>query len=69
MTVEDFIKRYPEVKADLIISEWMGYFLIYERMIDSIIYARDRALKPGGKLLPDKATIYLKPLCDYEYYK
>lgn len=34
----------PVDKVDIIISEWMGYFLLYESMLDSVIYARDRYL-------------------------
>ncbi|KAA3490155.1 protein arginine N-methyltransferase PRMT10-like [Gossypium australe] len=37
----------PE-KVDVIISEWMGYFLLRESMFDSVICARDRWLKPSG---------------------
>jgi protein arginine N-methyltransferase 1 len=29
-------------KVDIIISEWMGYFLLYESMLDTVIYARDK---------------------------
>ncbi|KAG0042211.1 hypothetical protein BGZ83_000773, partial [Gryganskiella cystojenkinii] len=35
-------------KVDIIISEWMGYFLLYEAMLDSVLVARDRFLNPGG---------------------
>jgi len=35
----------PE-KVDVIISEWMGYFLLYESMLDSVLFARDKWLKP-----------------------
>ena len=34
----------PVDKVDIIISEWMGYFLLYESMLDSVIYARDKYL-------------------------
>ena len=34
--------------VDVIISEWMGYFLVRESMFDSVILARDKWLKPGG---------------------
>ena len=34
----------PVPKVDIIISEWMGYFLMYESMISSVIYARDKYL-------------------------
>ena len=33
----------PE-KVDLIVSEWMGYFLLREAMFDSVIFARDKWL-------------------------
>lgn len=31
-------------KVDIIISEWMGYFLLFESMMSTIIYARDKYL-------------------------
>ena len=37
----------PE-KVDIIISEWMGYGLLFESMLDSVLNARDRHLVPGG---------------------
>jgi protein arginine N-methyltransferase 1 len=51
----------PE-KVDIIISEWMGYFLIRESMLDSVVHARDRFLKPGGAMYPSHATIYMAPI-------
>ena len=36
--------------VDVIISEWMGYFLLRESMFDSVICARDRWLKPTGAM-------------------
>jgi len=29
-------------------AEWMGYALLYESMLDSVLYARDTWLAPGG---------------------
>lgn len=49
----------PEAKYDIIISEWMGYFLLYESMLDSIIYARDNHLNPNGIILPNRCTLSL----------
>jgi len=37
-----------ELQVDIIISEWMGYFLLYESMLDTVLYARNRWLAPGG---------------------
>ena len=41
----------------MIISEWMGYFLLFESMLDTVVYARDHYLKPGGVVLPDYCNI------------
>jgi len=53
--------QLPE-KVDLIISEWMGYFLLRESMLDSVLVARDRFLKPEGAMYPSHAAIYLAPI-------
>ena len=38
----------PVPKVDIIVSEWMGYFLFYESMLDTVIFARDKWLADGG---------------------
>ncbi|KAG2066288.1 S-adenosyl-L-methionine-dependent methyltransferase [Suillus decipiens] len=44
--------------VDIIISEWMGYALLYESMLDSVLRARDRFLKPeGGVMAPSQCRI------------
>jgi protein arginine N-methyltransferase 1 len=63
--MEDVELPFP--KVDIIISEWMGYFLLYESMLDTVLYARDKYLVPGGKIFPDKATIYAAGIEDGEY--
>ena len=57
----------PIDKFDIIISEWMGYFLLYESMLDTVLLARDRYLKPGGLIFPDTATLYLAAIEDADY--
>lgn len=57
----------PVEKVDIIISEWMGYFLLYESMLDTVLYARDRYLVEGGLIFPDKATMLMAALEDGEY--
>jgi len=57
----------PCERVDIIVSEWMGYFLLYESMLNTVIYARDNFLKPGGVLLPDKANMYIAGIEDSEY--
>lgn len=63
------IKDLPDgiEKVDIIISEWMGYCLFYESMLDTVIYARDRWLQPNGLLFPDKATLYICGIEDRQY--
>ncbi|GAB5361149.1 hypothetical protein AAMO2058_000689300 [Amorphochlora amoebiformis] len=46
-------------KVDIIISEWMGYFLLFESMLPTVLTARDRWLSPGGSVYPNKATMYI----------
>lgn len=58
--------KIPE-KVDIIISEWMGYFLLYESMLDCVLEARDKYLKKGGKMLPDRAQIYMAAIEDEKY--
>ncbi|KAH9969273.1 S-adenosyl-L-methionine-dependent methyltransferase [Lactifluus volemus] len=57
----------PIKQFDIIISEWMGYFLLYESMLDTVLEARDRYLKPGGLLFPDHATMYIAAIEDQDY--
>lgn len=54
-------------KVDIIISEWMGYFLLYESMLDTVLVARDRWLAKDGLLFPDRATLYLTAIEDAQY--
>ena len=64
------IEALPDgvTKVDIIISEWMGYFLLYESMLDSVIYARDRWLcKEHGLMFPDSATLYCCAIEDADY--
>ncbi|KAL3825242.1 hypothetical protein ACJIZ3_021271 [Penstemon smallii] len=57
----------PVPHVDVIISEWMGYFLVYENMLNTVLYARDKWLVPDGLVLPDKASLYLTAIEDADY--
>ena len=59
--------KLPVEKVDIIISEWMGYFLLYESMLDTVLYARDKWLQKDGYMLPDHATITLAGIEDTDY--
>ncbi|XP_077400407.1 protein arginine N-methyltransferase 8-B isoform X2 [Vanacampus margaritifer] len=57
----------PVDKVDIIISEWMGYCLFYESMLNTVIFARDKWLKPGGLMFPDQASLYVVAIEDRQY--
>jgi len=57
-----------EGKVDVIISEWMGYFLLFESMLDTVIYCRDNYLSESGCIYPDKCNISLVALDDADLY-
>ena len=42
----------------------MGYFLLYESMFDSVLYARDKWLREDGILLPNRAKMYIAAIDD-----
>ena len=54
-------------KVDIIVSEWMGYCLLYETMLPSVIYARDKYLNKGGMIFPDKCDLYITAIEDAQY--
>ncbi|KAK6453987.1 S-adenosyl-L-methionine-dependent methyltransferase [Scheffersomyces xylosifermentans] len=57
----------PVDTVDIIVSEWMGYFLLYESMLDTVLYARDKYLVKGGLILPDKCSMYIAGIEDAQY--
>lgn len=54
-------------KVDIIISEWMGYCLFYESMLKTVLYCRDKWLKPEGLMFPDKASLHVCAIEDRDY--
>lgn len=61
--VEDI--KLPEgfEHVDIIVSEWMGYALLYESMLDSVLHARDRFLRKDGVMAPSQAQMMFA-LCE-----
>jgi len=57
----------PVEKVDIIISEWMGYCLFYESMLDTVLFARDKWLATDGMLFPDRATLFVSAIEDRQY--
>ncbi|KAL0481919.1 protein arginine N-methyltransferase [Acrasis kona] len=50
-------------QVDVIISEWMGFYLLHESMLNSVLFARDKWMSPNGTMFPSHANIYAAP-CD-----
>ena len=63
--VEEVVLPVP--KVDIIISEWMGYCLLYEAMLPSVLFARDTFLAEGGVMAPSSATLWIAPIADKEW--
>ena len=57
----------PVEKVDIIISEWMGYFLLYESMLDTVLFARDKWLNSDGLMLPDRVCLCMAGIEDSQY--
>lgn len=59
--MEDITTDVIKEPVDIIISEWMGYALLFESMLPSVLYARDTFLKPTtGKLYPNDCKMYIE---------
>jgi len=54
----------PIEKVDAIVSEWMGYFLLFESMLDSLIFARDKYLNKNGIMLPNECNLFICGVSD-----
>jgi len=56
-------------QVDIIVSEWMGFYLLHESMLDSVIKARDIHLNDDGIMFPSHATIHAAPIQLNSYIK
>nr|XP_048298318.1 protein arginine N-methyltransferase 3 isoform X2 [Myodes glareolus] len=54
----DFIYQNPHIFKD------KGYFLLFESMLDSVLYAKSKYLAKGGSVYPDICTISLVAVSD-----
>ncbi|EPY49270.1 type I ribosomal protein arginine N- methyltransferase Rmt3 [Schizosaccharomyces cryophilus OY26] len=58
--------QVPVPKVDIIVSEWMGYALTFESMIDSVLIARDRFLAADGLMAPSETRLVLSATTNSE---
>jgi len=56
----------PVNQVDIIVSEWMGYGLLYEAMLDSVLFARDRYLATNGLMIPSECRLLIAAVHDEE---
>ncbi|KAI0397178.1 S-adenosyl-L-methionine-dependent methyltransferase [Xylariaceae sp. FL0594] len=54
----------PVDHVDIIVSEWMGYCLLFEAMLPSVLFARDKYLAPGGLMVPSHTNMWVAPVSD-----
>jgi protein arginine N-methyltransferase 3 len=54
----------PVQQVDIIVSEWMGYGLLFEAMLPSVLFARDKYLSPGGLMAPSHTNMWVAPVSD-----
>jgi type I protein arginine methyltransferase len=56
-------------KVDILVSEWMGFYLLHESMLASVLLARDAFLASDGLMLPDRAQIRAALVDMSDYYR
>ena len=57
--IEEVEAREP---VDVLVSEWMGGYGVDENLLEPLLLARDRWLRPGGTIVPERVTAYLAPV-------
>ena len=68
--VEDIISLPDGLdKVDIIVSDWFGDMLLHRFALMSVIKARDKFLKHGGKMFPDTASLYMVGIDDAQYFE
>lgn len=50
--------------VNLIVSEWLGGLAVDENLLPMVLLARDRWLKPGGRMIPSRVSSWLVPAYD-----
>jgi type I protein arginine methyltransferase len=51
-----------DTPVDVIVHDQIGNFLLDEDMVENICDLRDRLLKKGGRILPDKFELFIEPV-------
>lgn len=69
--LRDVLKDLPAAvassKYDVILCEWMGTFLVNEDILSDVLYARENLLAPNGTVCPNKSSIHVVGVYDYNF--
>lgn len=49
-------------KVDVLVSEWLGTIGVDENLLHPVLVARDRWLKPQGRMLPCRVAAWMAPI-------
>lgn len=52
----------PTEKVDHIVQEQIGWCLFEENMVDTMVDLRDRVLKTGGRIIPNRFDLFIEPV-------
>lgn len=52
----------PTEKLDHIVQEQIGWCLFEENMVGTLVDLRDRVLKPGGRIIPNRFDLFIEPV-------
>ncbi|KEG10748.1 arginine N-methyltransferase, type I [Trypanosoma grayi] len=63
--------------VSVVVSEWMGFYLLHEGMLSSVVRARDffnevnvlLGISRPVEMVPDRATIHVAPMSCHPYYE
>ncbi|KAK9816527.1 hypothetical protein WJX72_001569 [[Myrmecia] bisecta] len=58
-----------QCRVDVLISEPMGTLLVNERMLETYLFARNRFLKPGGRMYPQLGRVHVAAFSDEILYQ
>ncbi len=65
--IQQDIEKVGELPpVDVIVSEWLGVYGVNENLLGPLLVARDRWLKPGGRMLPARVSVWLAPVDNQE---
>lgn len=56
-------------RVDILVSVFTGNFLLTEDLLPTLFHARDKFLKPGGQMIPDRARMEVVPVTAPDYYR